>query len=58
MNSSECEKCKWSIIDETNKAKIIVTCRLRSKAFYFGQNIQCSEMEKKEENENGADGNL
>lgn len=39
--SNECEKCIYGIIDERNKAKIIVHCKLKNKNYFYGQRIPC-----------------
>ncbi len=39
--TSECKECVYGIIDETNKARIKVRCRLKNKEYYYGQYIPC-----------------
>lgn len=47
INTSECEKCKYGTIDDTNKAKLKVYCAARDKTYYYGQSIPCDDKEKK-----------
>ena len=37
--TSECEKCIHSSINESNKAKIKIYCKVKDKTYYFGQCI-------------------
>uniref|UniRef100_N1ZVM1 Uncharacterized protein n=1 Tax=Eubacterium plexicaudatum ASF492 TaxID=1235802 RepID=N1ZVM1_9FIRM len=41
ITTNECEKCNYSILDETNKAKIIIYCKLKNKKYIYGQRIPC-----------------
>lgn len=41
--TSECEKCKYCKIDDTNKAKLIILCQLKNKKYIYGQVIPCDE---------------
>lgn len=43
INTSECEGCKYADLDESDKAKIIVTCKLRNKKYIYGQYIFCED---------------
>lgn len=45
--TSECEQCLHSELDETNKSKIMVYCRLKDKWYIYGQCIPCDMKEKK-----------
>ncbi len=47
--TSECEKCIHSSIDETNKGRIKLYCRIKDKTYYWGQCIPCDykEIQKK-----------
>lgn len=47
INSSECENCRYGIIDETNKARIKVTCTIKQKKYWFGQCIPCEDFIEK-----------
>ena len=47
--TSECEKCIYSIINESNKAKITVRCTRREKEYLWGQCIPCEGMVLKNE---------
>ncbi len=46
--TSECEECIYGIIDESNKARIKVKCRLKDKEYYYGQYIPCEDKTKGE----------
>ncbi|KAI4445198.1 hypothetical protein C823_007705 [Eubacterium plexicaudatum ASF492] len=35
ITTNECEKCNYSILDETNKAKIIIYCKLKIKNIFM-----------------------
>lgn len=48
INTSGCDQCKHGIIDDSNKAKVIVICRIKNKRYYYGQVIPCEDREKKE----------
>lgn len=39
--TSECEECIHSIIDEVNKARVKVYCKVKDKTYYWGQCIPC-----------------
>lgn len=39
--TSECEQCIHSVIDETDKAKVTVYCKVKDKIYYWGQCIPC-----------------
>lgn len=41
INTNECEKCNHGIIDESDKAKIIVICKRKNKEYYYGQCVPC-----------------
>lgn len=41
----DCEDCKYSVIDDSDRAKIKVYCSRKDKSFYYGQCIQCDEKE-------------
>lgn len=45
--TTECEKCIHSIMDETNKAKIKIYCKIKNKSYYFGQYVPCEYKELK-----------
>ena len=45
--TSECEKCIHSIMDETDKAKIKIYCKIKNKSYYFGQCVPCEYKELK-----------
>lgn len=46
--TSECIKCIHSTINEENKARVTVYCKLKDKNYYWGQCIPCEYMEQKE----------
>lgn len=41
--TSECSKCKYYEIDESDKKKWIITCKLTGKKYVYGQKIPCDE---------------
>lgn len=45
INTSECESCLHSEVDESNKAKIMVYCRIKDKWYIYGQCIPCENRE-------------
>lgn len=45
--TSECEKCSHSILDETNKAKIMIYCKQKDKWYIYGQCIPCESKEER-----------
>ena len=47
--TSECESCKYGTIDESNKARIKVTCAYKNKEYHYGQCIPCESKVKKTE---------
>lgn len=46
--TSECIKCIHSTINEENKARVTVYCKVKDKNYYWGQCIPCEYMEQKE----------
>lgn len=49
--TSECEKCIHSEIDESNRGKVKVYCRVKNKKYYWGQCIPCESKKRKHEKE-------
>lgn len=47
--TSECEECIHSIIDETDKTRVKVYCKVKDKTYYWGQCISCEYKEKRRE---------
>lgn len=45
--TSQCESCKYSAIDDSNKARIKVICNYKNKTYYYGACIPCDYYEKK-----------
>ena len=41
IKTSECVKCTYSTIDDTNKAKVIIHCKAKGKEFIYGQYVEC-----------------
>jgi len=41
--TSECEKCTYCILDENDKAKIIIHCTAKNKDYIYGQRIPCKD---------------
>jgi len=50
--TSECEECKYGILNETNKAHIKVKCTYKNKEYHYGQCIPCENKIKKKDEEN------
>lgn len=50
--TSECEKCDYGIIDDSNKARIKVKCLQKNKEYYYGQCIPCDNKKKRKSGEN------
>lgn len=36
-----CEQCAYGSIDESDKARIKITCSFKNKTYYFGQYVPC-----------------
>ena len=41
--AKDCPECKWSILDESNKARVTVTCRKHCKVMYYGKVMDCDD---------------
>lgn len=39
--TDECENCIHSIINEENKARVKIYCRIKNKIYHWGQCIPC-----------------
>lgn len=46
--TSECENCTYSIIDDRDKSKVKVYCKIKDKTYYYGQCISCEYKEIKD----------
>lgn len=44
--TSECENCIYSILNETNRAKIIIHCKIKDRDYIYGQRISCDKKKK------------
>ena len=53
--TSECKQCIHSTIDETNKARVKVYCKIKDKTYYWGQCIPCDFKEKRMINDGSKD---
>ena len=42
--TSECEKCIHSVLDESDKSKVKIYCKVKDKVYYWGQCIPCSKI--------------
>ena len=49
INTSQCEKCKYGTVDDTDKARVKVTCGYKNKTYYYGACIPCDYYEKKKQ---------
>ena len=47
-NSTKCEKCIYGSIDDSNKAKVIVRCSKKNKEYFYGQRINCEDVDLEE----------
>lgn len=45
--TSECEKCIHSVLDESDKSKVKIYCKVKDKVYYWGQCIPCGYKEFK-----------
>lgn len=45
--TSECEECIHSAINDLDKARVKVYCRIKDKTYYWGQCILCDHKEKR-----------
>ena len=43
--TSECEQCPQSIINDEDRARMTVYCRIKDKTYYYGQCIPCDDKE-------------
>ncbi len=43
--TSECEQCPQSIINDEDRARVTVYCRIKDKTYYYGQCIPCDDKE-------------
>ena len=53
--TSECEKCEYGSIDDSNKSCIKVKCTDKNKEYFFGQCVPCGNMRKRRSGEDKAD---
>ena len=51
--TSECEQCIHSVINEEDKAKETVYCKVKDKTYYWGQCIPCDYKETKKNIQKG-----
>lgn len=47
--TSECEYCIHSVINEEDKARVKIYCKMKNKTYYYGQCIPCDYKEIKKE---------
>ena len=47
----DCEDCAKSVVDESNKAKIMVYCGIRDKWYIWGASIPCDDKIKVKKND-------
>lgn len=45
--TSECEECRYGLIDDSNKARVMVQCLYRDKKYFYGQCIPCDDKKNK-----------
>lgn len=46
--TSECENCTYSIINDMDRSKVKVYCKIKDKTYYYGQCIPCEYKEIKD----------
>lgn len=51
--TSECEQCIHSTINEENRARVTVYCKVKDKTYYWGQCIPCDYKEIKKDVDKG-----
>lgn len=51
--TSECEQCIHSAINEEDKARVKVHCKVKDKTYYWGQCIPCNYKETKKKIQKG-----
>lgn len=44
--TSQCESCRYGTVDDSNKARVMVTCDYRGKTYYYGQSVPCDDYDK------------
>ena len=49
--TSECEKCAYGSVDDSNKARVKVKCSIKGKEYHWGQCIPCDTFKKEENND-------
>lgn len=49
IDTKECESCIYGVLNESNKARILIYCKARNKNYSFGQFIPCDERKTIEE---------
>lgn len=51
INTSECEECIHSMLNDEDKAKIYIYCIMKNKKYFYGQCVPCEykELRKIEE---------
>lgn len=52
INTSECEHCLHSILNEEDKSKILMYCKVKDKTYIYGQCIPCDYKENKPDEKN------
>lgn len=55
--TSECEECIHSYINEKDKSKVKIYCKIKNKTYYWGQCIPCEYKELIKEKESANVGN-
>ncbi len=45
--TSECERCPQSIINDEDKARVTVYCKVKDKMYFWGQCIPCEYKERR-----------
>lgn len=53
--TSECEQCPQSVLNDEDKARVTVYCKVKDKTYYWGQCISCDYKEKRKNNYGSKD---
>jgi len=39
----DCDKCQYSLINDSSKSKVVIYCKARDKTYIWGQSIPCED---------------
>ncbi len=46
INTRECNTCYYGEIEDSDKSKVVVKCKLKNKIYSYGQRIPCEDKRK------------